>query len=251
MSVSTVLVTIHAPTVPLVSERRLPSDVPVRTILLRLELLSGIPPESQKLSLWSARTDDPDCQARLLRECNDANTYAKSLKDLGVQDGMCVKVEDTRSGTIRDQFGTEEEEKVEKYEMDDEAYAKRDDSVLAYKQRNKMGRFGSAATQNDKQATEGDLLPASIQVGARCEVDGGRRGAIRYAGATDFATGSWVGVEYDEPVGKNDGSIAEKRYFTCKAKYGGFVRAEKVKIGNYPERGLMGEEEDDDEEEEM
>lgn len=125
MSGSTLLVTIHAPTVPIVSERRLPSDVPLRTILSRLELLSGIPPESQKISLWSTRTDDPDCHATLLRECNDASAYAKSLIELGVQDGMGVKVEDTRAGEIRNQFGAEEEEKVDKYEMDDEAYAKR------------------------------------------------------------------------------------------------------------------------------
>lgn len=120
------LVTIHAPTVPIVSERRLPSDVPLRTILSRLELLSGIPPESQKISLWTTRTDDADSHARLLKECNDANAYAKSLSELGISEGMCVKVEDTRSGELRDQFGAEEEEKVEKYEMDDEAYAKRD-----------------------------------------------------------------------------------------------------------------------------
>lgn len=133
MSAATVLVTIHAPTVPIVSERRLPSDVPLREILSRLELLSGIPPESQKISLWSTRTDDADCHARLLKECNDASAYAKSLSDLGMQEGMCVKVEDTRSEHLRDQFGAEEEEKVDKYEMDDEAYAKRDGEYLLYR----------------------------------------------------------------------------------------------------------------------
>lgn len=125
MSGSTVLVTIHAPTVPIVSERRLPSDVPLRSVLCRLELLSGIPPEAQKISLWSARTDDADSHAKLLRDCEDASAFAKSLTELGIQDGMGIKVEDTRSGEIRNRFGAEEEEKVDKYEMDDESYAKR------------------------------------------------------------------------------------------------------------------------------
>lgn len=125
MSGCTILVTIHAPTVPIVSERRLPSDVPLRSILSRLELLTGIPPESQKISLWSARTDDVDSHARLLRDCDNASAYAKSLIELGIQDGMGIKVEDIRSGEIRNQFGAEEEEKVDKYEMDDDAYAKR------------------------------------------------------------------------------------------------------------------------------
>jgi hypothetical protein len=124
-SATTVLVTIHAPTVPIVSERRLPSDVPLRAVLSRLELLTGIPTESQNISLWSTRTDDPDSHATLIKNCNDASAFARTLSELGMQDGMGLKVEDTRSGEVRDQFGIEEEEKVDKYEMDDEVYAKR------------------------------------------------------------------------------------------------------------------------------
>ena len=42
-------------------------------------------------------------------------------------------------------------------------------------------------------------------------------------------------MQYDEPVGKNDGSVKEWRYFTCPDGYGIFVRPNLVTIGDFPE----------------
>jgi dynactin complex subunit len=48
----------------------------------------------------------------------------------------------------------------------------------------------------------------SWQVGDRCEVDlGAKRGEVMFVGkeCKGLPAGYWVGVKYDEPVGKNDG----------------------------------------------
>ena len=47
--------------------------------------------------------------------------------------------------------------------------------------------------------------------------------------------GWWIGVQYDEPVGKNDGSVKGVTYFECTTGYGGMLRPNKVKVGDFPE----------------
>ncbi|OBZ73726.1 Tubulin-folding cofactor B [Grifola frondosa] len=83
-------------------------------------------------------------------------------------------------------------------------------------------------------------VPIDISVGARCEVETDepgfhKRGTVRFVGPTKFAkTGIWVGIEYDEPIGKNDGSVQGERYFTCQQNFGVFIRPDRVKVGDYP-----------------
>jgi CAP-Gly domain-containing linker protein 1 len=57
---------------------------------------------------------------------------------------------------------------------------------------------------------------------------GSKIGTVRYMGLTDFAPGEWVGVELDDPRGKNDGSVEGKRYFECRPHFGLFAPISKV-----------------------
>lgn len=52
----------------------------------------------------------------------------------------------------------------------------------------------------------------------------GKKGIVRYAGGTHFSSGEWIGLELEEPYGKNDGSVKGERYFECEMDYGMFVR---------------------------
>ena len=52
---------------------------------------------------------------------------------------------------------------------------------------------------------------------------------VRFIGEASFHTGTWIGVELDQAVGKNDGSVNGRRYFQCRPNHGVFVRPSDVR----------------------
>lgn len=86
------------------------------------------------------------------------------------------------------------------------------DTVLAYKQRNKLGRFADVPVPSGFVAPP-PMVPSSFRIGSRCQVslsdDFAKRGVIRFMGRTKFGPQDgtvWIGVELDEPIGKGDGT---------------------------------------------
>jgi tubulin-folding cofactor B len=190
---------------------------------------------------------------------------------------------------------------VEKYEIPEDLYEARSDSVLAWKKNQKLGRFDPKAVspeeavrqQASKDAQELQtrgkpslclttlekpprdtqivpyvqtryLLSIGIELEKRAIVLPSspphiRRGTIRFVGpaptiptplskaAGELGPGEpaplWVGIELDEPTGKNDGSVGGRRYFTCPDKRGVFVKPEKVEVGDFPPLDLGLDEE--------
>ncbi|KAI9883914.1 MAG: Fructose-2,6-bisphosphatase [Watsoniomyces obsoletus] len=70
--------------------------------------------------------------------------------------------------------------------------------------------------------------PPGLTPGQTIELQDGRHAIVRFVGDTQFAPGSWVGVELDSPTGKNDGTVKGDRYFDCAPGHGMFVRPAAV-----------------------
>ena len=61
-------------------------------------------------------------------------------------------------------------------------------------------------------------------------------GVVRYVGRVDFAPGIWVGLEMRNPVGRHDGLVEGKRYFTARGSHGVIMRPKKISV-----HGINGE----------
>ena len=62
--------------------------------------------------------------------------------------------------------------------------------------------------------------------------------------------GYWVGVQLDEPLGLNNGTIKGTQLFECGENFGSMVRGKNCIVGEFPELNLLDMDSDDDDEEE-
>ena len=130
---------------------------------------------------------------------------------------------------------------VEKYTISEESYNQRDDTFRKWKQANlPQAASANSAAQSEASGEEEQQRAAGMKVGDRCEAEiegvGKKRGQIKFIGTTSFAEGVMIGIQLDEPYGKNDGSVKSKRYFSCPEKYGKFLRPSQVTVGDFPEQ---------------
>ncbi|CAG8523399.1 3702_t:CDS:2 [Acaulospora colombiana] len=184
------------------SERRFDKSLSIKQLKAKLETITGIPLDSQSLQLYNGDT---------LVASVEGDDYM--LGAFPVDNFMTLKVVDTSPSNLRNQYT--DVSLVEKYEMPEEEYAKR--------------RFADDLSSTSDSTHTFEEEAKNIKVGDRCEVDFGDEGE------TKFKPGHWVGIQYDEPIGKHDGVVQGERYFSCPDKYGAFVRPNKVKVGDYPE----------------
>nr|CAG4635071.1 EOG090X0DT2 [Alona affinis] len=238
---STVNVNITSSISSFAVEKRYPKNITIGELKGKLELVTGANSGSMLLELYNR-------EKQFICALTNDNSLLGSFP---IEDGMRIHVNDNQ--LKKGEF--EDVSKVTKFELTEEDYSKRSDSVKAFLERNRLGKYNEEDVKRkaeeqqlkdaEEEATAKAILAAGL--GSRCEVSVSgqpkRRGAVRFVGQTHFKTGWWIGVQYDEPMGKNDGSVEGQRYFTCPAKYGAFVKPAHVLVGDFPD--LFDEEMDE------
>ncbi|ORY64078.1 tubulin cofactor B [Pseudomassariella vexata] len=222
------------------SERRITPSWTITQLKAKLEPVTGIPPSSQRLSLKPTAKENIPIEA-----ADEDNTH---LFNFPLSAYAELHIVDTRPAGAKPNFT--DTSGVDKYIMPEEEYEKKSDSVLAWKKAEKLGRFNPDAPSLEKaklDAIAQEIAKRGIEVGKRCRVGGddSRRGEIKYVGDVKEipGLGGWVGVQLDEPVGKNDGSLGDSRYWGQKSslKHGVFVRPERVEVGDWPALDDLGD----------
>ncbi|KAI8125121.1 hypothetical protein FF38_12491 [Lucilia cuprina] len=167
------------------------------------------------------------------------------LGALPIEPGMRFHVKDNFCWDLSD-------EPVEKFVLAESEYDQKENTVRSFLKRNRMGKYNEEEQQREeakrKEKEELEKQKAALcTVGSRCQVTvkgcPTRRGTIMYNGPLEGKSTIFIGVKYDEPLGKNDGSVQGHRYFTCPPNYGGFVSPLAVEVGDFPEEDFNLEDE--------
>lgn len=214
------------------TEKRVGSDWTLGTLKQKLEHTTGIQPRFQTLQYYA------DSVSNKYEVVDEPDSALVSL--LGLKPYSRIHVADADPDSKLAHLY--DENKAAEFQLSEAAYSSRADLVLQWKKDQQLGRYDPKyqAAHADAQAQD-EKVAQSITVGARCRViniEGERRGVVRFVGRIqelDEKKAVWVGVEFDEPVGKNDGLIGQVRVFQARPNHGSFVRPVKVEVGDFPE----------------
>lgn len=220
------------------SERKISPQWKLGYFKTKLEQITGISPKFQSLQLYSASSNDYTIIS------GDDDT---TLSNLNLSPYCRIHVVDSDpQSELKDLVDNQD---LPYFKLSEEEYAKRSNTVLSWKASQKLGRFDPQYQERKEAKLKAEREAAShMKVGDRCRIisiGGERRGSIRFIGkieALDEGEGIWVGIEFDEPVGKNNGLIGKTVIFSCRDKHGSFVKPDKVEVGDFPEEDLFDEE---------
>lgn len=230
------------------------SNLQARLFEIRLDKHMSIETVKVKLSFHTGT----NASAMLLHLLDDSGNVIAMLNEdhrkLGFyspHNGYTIHIVDTDPNSVSRDGGIEDVGKVQKYVMSDEDYGNREKSYRKFKadrlkadpswtiEKEMAMKRGVEYIPPAPKITDPDHMKevaSSMSAGQRCTVDpGDRRGEVCFVGQVEgLPPGYWVGIKYDEPLGKNDGSVKGKRFFDAPPGYGAFLRPDKIKVGDFP-----------------
>lgn len=237
------------------------SNLPTKHLDLRFDLHATVADMKERFRLHIGTPVDHQKLMHLRGERNmgELSDNSRMLGYYRIESGDVIHIVDTDPYSLSRGGGLTDVSLVEKYRMSDETYEQRRGTVRefirdqrkkdpTYKLPPKGGSnqgFVSMKKEDNNGPPPGPESVSGIEVGMRCEVmPGARRGVVRFVGEIEsLKSGHWVGVQFDEPVGKSNGTVKGVKIFECPEHYGGFVRGDKVSVGDFPEIDLMDEDE--------
>lgn len=215
-------------------ERAFNRNITVGELKQRLELITGAAFDRMKLEVRN-KSSPNDLLDTLTEDSKPLKDYASIIE------GVLLRVIDPSMKNIFD-----ETDAVERLRISEERY-QNISNVREVMQKYGHPRFSNKKADNvneEERNTKENLQ--NFEVGKRCEVrtkgNAPRRGEVKYIGEICLKPGvTFIGVQLDEPQGKNDGTAGKVRYFECEPNYGVFVRPTDVEVGDFPELSIEEE----------
>lgn len=81
----------------------------------------------------------------------------------------------------------------------------------------------------DDNQDDSDMETESFSSGEHVLLDGKHKAQVAYFGPVEFShDDDWVGIKFDDAIGKHNGTVAGTEYFKCDSMHGLFVRSHRL-----------------------
>lgn len=91
-------------------------------------------------------------------------------------------------------------------------------------------RYNSPGNRSyDDDDAASDVSTESFDKGEQVYLDGTIKAKVAYSGPVSFShDDDWVGIVFEEAIGKHNGQVAGTEYFKCDSMHGLFVRSHRL-----------------------
>ncbi len=186
-------------------ELRFQGDITIEKMKMNLMMKTGTEPQNMELSVVY---DNESKEEVLLAD------DSKTLDDYDIVSGMNFIIVDTSEASISNNLNMNDVNTVKKVE------AKTGDSGFAAFRKKQTKKKRPPAT-DDTEKEEA----SKFQIGDRIKTKSGNLATVRFIGPIEpLPKGYFLGVELDEPVGKNDGEVKGVRLFQVDENKGAVLR---------------------------